>query len=273
MTSALCLKPRSEDDGHALPPSMMERVTLIMDLFERPQTHLTLETVSRRTHLPRSTTHRILDQLVRLDWLHHTVAGYVLGPRALGLGGREIGHSTLRAAAAPLLLDLAVRTKMVVHLAVLDGPDIYYLDKVGGRAAVDIPSRVGGRAFAHCTGLGKAMLAWLSPEEIDARYERVIERRTPHSIGRLDLLHRELGAIRRRNGLAVDRGECFPALGCVGLAVRGPEGPVAAISVVGDGRSAIELVAPAVVDTVRAVSKELFGTDRPYRRDPADLEP
>ncbi|MFJ9710360.1 IclR family transcriptional regulator [Streptomyces sp. NPDC101234] len=250
---------------------MMERVTLIMDLFERPQTRLTLEAVSRRTQLPRSTTHRILDQLVRLDWLRHTAAGYTLGTRALGLGGREIGHSALRAAAAPHLLDLAVRTRMVVHLAVLDGPEIYYLDKVGGRAAVDIPSQVGGRAVAHCTGLGKAMLAWLSPEDIDARYTQVIERRTPHSIGRLDQLHRELALVRRRNGLAIDRGECFPDLGCVGLALRGPEGPLGAISVVGDGRSALELVAPLVVEAVRAVSEELLTTPQPGRRDVPSL--
>ncbi|WP_443073282.1 IclR family transcriptional regulator [Streptomyces sp. NBC_01451] len=260
MTSALRLDPRpSEVVGQALPPSMMERVTLIMDLFERPQTHLTLETVSRRTHLPRSTTHRILDQLVRLDWLRHTVAGYTLGQRALGLGGREIGHSALRSAAAPHLLDLAVRTRMVVHLAVLDGPEIYYLDKVGGRAAFDIPSKVGGRAVAHCTGLGKAMLAWLSPEEIDARYAHLIERRTDHSIGHLDHLHSELRTVRRRNGLAIDRGECFPDLGCVGLALRGPEGPIGAISVVGDGSSSLELVAPLVVNAVKAVSEDLFG--------------
>ncbi len=272
MTSALRLSSRSSEvDGPAPPPSMMERVTLIMDLFDRPQTHLTLESVSRRTHLPRSTTHRILDQLVRLDWLRHTVAGYTLGSRALGLGGREIGHSALRAAAAPHLLDLAVRTRMVVHLAVLDGPEIYYLDKVGGRAAVDIPSKVGGRAIAHCTGLGKAMLAWLSPEEIDTRYAQLIERRTQHSIGHLGQLHRELGLVRRRGGLAIDRGECFPELGCVGLALRGPAGPVGAISVVGDGRSSLELVAPLVVGAVRAVSEELFGLPQSYRRDISDV--
>ncbi|MFK4105172.1 IclR family transcriptional regulator [Streptomyces sp. NPDC019531] len=246
---------------------MMERVTLIMDLFERPQTRLTLETVSRRTGLPRSTTHRILDQLVRLDWLHHTLSGYLLGSRALGLGGREIGHSTVRAAAAPQILELAVRTKMVVHLAVLDGSEIYYLDKVGGRAAVDIPSRVGGREVAHCTGLGKAMLAWLSPEEIDARYGEVIERRTPQSLGRLDALHRELGAVRRRNGLAVERGECFPDIACVGLAIRGPDGPVAAISAVGESGSAVERIAPLVVNAVRSISDELFGAAQPYHRE------
>jgi DNA-binding IclR family transcriptional regulator len=111
------------------------------------------------------------------------------------------------------------------------------------------------------------MLAWLSPEEIDARYQQSMECRTSHSIGRLDLLHRELGTVRRRNGLAIDRGECFPDLGCVGLALRGPDGPVGAISVVGDGRAPLELVAPLVVNAVRAVSEELFGGGEPYRRD------
>ncbi|MGW1715170.1 IclR family transcriptional regulator [Streptomyces sp. NPDC002156] len=262
--SALHLGSRLEAERPVLPPSMMERVTLIMDLFEHPRTRLTLETVSRRTRLPRSTAHRILDQLVRLDWLHHTESGYALGPRALGLGGRETGHSTLRAAAAPQLLDLAMRTRMVVHLAVLDGLEIYYLDKIGGRAAVDVPSRVGGRATAHCTGLGKAMLALLSPEEIDARYAPLMERRTRHSIDRLDVLHRELGAVRGRNGLALDHGECFAEIACLGLAIRGPEGAVGAISVVADARSAVERVAPLVVNAVRAVTDEFFAGRRPH---------
>lgn len=115
------------------------------------------------------------------------------------------------------------------------------------------------------------MLAWLSPEEIDARYAQVIERATHHSIGRLDQLHRELGLVRRRNGLAIDRGECFPDLGCVGLALCGPEGPVGAISVVGDGRSSLERVAPLVVNAVRAVSEDLFGAADSYRRDVPDV--
>ncbi|MFD3606139.1 IclR family transcriptional regulator, partial [Streptomyces sp. NPDC058656] len=67
-----------------------------------------------------------------------------------------------------------------------------------------------------------------------------------------------------------DRGECFPDLGCVGLALRGPEGPVGAISVVGDGGSPLEFVAPLVVKAVREVSEELFGRPQPYRRDMRD---
>jgi DNA-binding IclR family transcriptional regulator len=94
-----------------------------------------------------------------------------------------------------------------------------------------------------------------------------MEPRTPQSIGRLDQLHRELGLVRRRNGLAIERGECFPHIGCVGLALRGPEGPVAAISVVGDDSSALELVAPLVVNVVRTVSEELLETPGPDRHE------
>ncbi|WP_211840270.1 IclR family transcriptional regulator [Saccharopolyspora hirsuta] len=239
-----------------VPPSMVERLTLILDLFERPHTHQTLEDVTRRTRLPRSTAHRILDQLVRLRWLDHTAAGYRLGKRALGLGGREIGQNALRSAAAPVLHDLAIRTELVVHLAVLVDTEVYYLDKVGGRSAVEVPSRVGGRAPAHCTALGKAMLAWLPPERVEAEYGNPV-RRTARSIADPGVLHQELDRIRRRRGLAFERGECFPKIGCVGIALRGPDGPVAAISLVGDARSPLERVAPLLIQAARGVSTEL----------------
>jgi len=85
------------------PPSMVERMTLIMDCFEGSNTRLLLEEISRRTGLPRSTAHRILDQLVRLQWVEHTRAGYLLGRRVRTWGARESGHADLRAAAAPWL--------------------------------------------------------------------------------------------------------------------------------------------------------------------------
>lgn len=240
-----------------LPPSMVERVTLIMDLFERRSTRLTLEDVAGCTRLPRSTAHRILDQLVRLCWLDHTSAGYCLGRRALGLGGRDGSHGEIRAAAAPLLHQLQMRTGMVVHLAVLDGAEVHYLDKVGGRFAASVPSRVGGRAPAHSTALGKAILAWLEPEQVDARVATVISRQTTRTIADMGTLHQELHRIRSRRGLAFERGECFPDLACAAAAVRGPEGPMAAISLVGDSRTVLEKVAPLVVHAARQTSLSL----------------
>ncbi|MEV6162196.1 IclR family transcriptional regulator [Streptomyces sp. NPDC052052] len=237
---------------------MVERVTLIMDVFEGQTVRLSLEEVARYTQLPRSTAHRILDQLVRLCWLEHTGLGYGLGRRALRFGGGDGAHGRIRESAAARLHQLQIKTGMVVHLAVLDGPDVYYLDKVGGRFAAAVPSRVGGRAPAHSTALGKAMLAWLEPEDVEVRAGHSIRRQTQRTISDMSTLHQELNRIRRRHGLAFERGECFPDIACVATAVRGPEGPVAAISLVGDTCSPLEKVAPLVVDAARQVSLELF---------------
>lgn len=84
-----------------LPPSMIGRMTLIIDAFENRSSRLTLEEVAYRTRLPRSTAHRILDQLVGCQWLEHTSYGYRLGPRALGLGGQDGSRGEIREAAAP----------------------------------------------------------------------------------------------------------------------------------------------------------------------------
>ncbi|MDP5181911.1 IclR family transcriptional regulator [Blastococcus sp. BMG 814] len=259
-----------------LPPSMVERMTLILDAFEGRSTRLTLEDVARRTHLPRSTAHRILDQLVRLSWLEHTPFGYRLGQRALGLGGCDGGFEEIRVAAAPLLHELQIKTGMVVHLAVLEGAAVYYLDKVGGRFAGAVPSRVGGRAPAHSTALGKAMLAWLEPEQVDCQIGQAIGRLTSRTIGDLSTLHQELNRIRQRRGLAFERGECFSGIACVAAAVRGPEGPLASISLVGDARTPLEKVAPLVVDAARQVSLALhpnLDSDRRPRAIPGAAGP
>lgn len=259
MSTVAVQRPDTGASAHReLPPSMLERMTLILDAFEARTTRLTLEDVARHTHLPRSTAHRILDQLVNLKWLEHGAFGYGLGGRALGLGGSDGGHAQIREAAAPLLHNLHLRTGLVVHLAVLDGPDVYYLDKVGGRFATSVPSRVGGRAPVHSTALGKAMLACMQPEQVDELLARDLLRMTTHTISKPAMLHQELGRIRGRNGLAFERAESFPNIACAAAAVRGPEGPLAGISLVGDAGTTLETVAPLVVRGARHVAAQLF---------------
>lgn len=241
-----------------LPSSMVERMTRILDVFEGPRDHATLEQICRSTHLPRSTAHRILDQLVRLGWLDHTSAGYRLGRRALSLGGSAHGHVDVRGAAAPYLHDLSVRTGAVIHLAVLQADQVSYLDKVGGRFAVTVPSRVGGTQPAHCTALGKAMLAWHDPDAVDDVLSETLVAQTRATIVHRDALHVELHRIRQRGGLAFERGESFPELSCAAVAIHGPDGPVAALSAVGPADIQIERAAPLVVNAARSISRELY---------------
>lgn len=243
----------------SLPPSMVERMTLILDLFASRSTWLTLEEIARETQLPRSTAHRILDQLTRLQWLEHGSSGYGLGRRSLVLGGGGAAEQAdLRSAASPYLHDLLLRTGAVVHLGVLSGSRVRYLDKLGGRFATTVPSRVGGTAPAHCTGLGKALLAWLAPEQVDELVGDQLPARTPATISELDVLHSELGRIRARGGLALERGECFPDIACVAAAIRGPRGPVGAISIVAAAGTPLERVAPLLVDATRRIAGDLF---------------
>jgi DNA-binding IclR family transcriptional regulator len=272
MTLMTTQPPDEESCGRteSRPPSMVERMTLIMDCFDGSHSRLLLEDIARRTGLPRSTAHRILDQLERLQWVEHTRSGYLLGRRVLTWGDRESGHAGLRAAAAPVLHELALKTDLVVHLAILDGTAVEYLDKIGGRRAAAVASRVGGRAPAHCTALGKAILAWLPPEQVDSLYAGGLRTSGPGEIGDLEALHQTLHRIRERGGLAFERGECVPGVGCAGAAIRGPKGPVGAISLVGPESAPLERLGPLVLNAAQKVSTELFGgirrSSRGHRR-------
>lgn len=242
-----------------LPSSMVERMTLIMDAFAGQRARLTLEDIARATRLPRSTAHRILDQLVRLDWLDHSPSGYRLGRRALAFGSGEGSHAGIRAAAAPFLHRLQLRTGMVAELAVLDGPDVLYLDKAGGRSALTVPSRVGGRAPAHCTALGKAILAWLAPEQVDALTGETSHRRGGRAAAGAGPLYQELWQVRQRRGLAFERGECCPGVAAVAAAIHDSEGPAAAIALAGGSTAPLERVAPLVAHAAQQVSRALTG--------------
>ncbi|WP_300681892.1 IclR family transcriptional regulator [Nocardioides sp.] len=244
----------------APPPSMIDRMTSILDAFDGPEAHLLLETVCERTGLARSTAHRILDHLIKLAWVERDEPGYRLGSRTRALAACDHDQLDLRAASAPILHELALRTGMVVHLAVLDGAEVSYLDKVGGRQAVTIPSQVGGRMPAHATALGKAMLAVLPAEEVDERVAGALDRPTARTIGVREQLHLELHRIRTRNGLAFERGECLDRISCVAGALDTRRGMVAALSLTGDRRAPLEQVAPLLHAAVQHVSQAVAST-------------
>lgn len=255
----------AQERAQQAPTSMVERMTAIMDAFEDPALRLTLEEIASRTGLPRSSTHRILNQLVRLGWVERSPQGYGLGPRALGLGRqRPDDGAAVRHAAAPHLHELQLRTGLVVHLSALDGRDVVYLDKLGGRSASTVPSRVGERAPAHSTAGGKAMLAMLEPQELDRSLADRLPRRTPRTICDPTTLRHELRRIRRRGGLAFEHGESVSGVGCVAAAVSDPETPVAAVSLCGElALPQLERLAPLVLAAARETMRSLHSADEP----------
>jgi DNA-binding IclR family transcriptional regulator len=257
------------------PVSMIERMTLVLDAFDGATPWLTLQQLADRSGLPRSTVHRILDQLVRLRWLEHVGTGYRLGMRALELGGLAVAHNELRDATSPLLHELHERTSATVHLAVVDHLDVVYLDKVSGRSSTGIASRVGGRTPAHATAAGKAILAWTDPRQVDAMFRGKLVSRTPRTLTSMETLQQELIAIRARGGLAFEREESAPGVASVAAPLRGSGRAIASVSLSGDARRIdLNRLAPFVQATARQASAALFPLD-PYarRRRPRTDEP
>jgi DNA-binding IclR family transcriptional regulator len=208
----------------ATPSAVIDRVSLVLDSFEGPG-RLTLAQIVRRTGLPRSSAHRMLERLVQLRWLRRSGRDYELGMRLVELGSLAVHQDRLVRAASPLLGELHRATGLVVHLAVLDGPDVVYLEKIGDRMVSAIPTRVGGRQPAHCTAVGKAIVAEDAAVDLQAR-------KTRYSISSSCQLAVELTKVRA-HGIAFEREESLLGFGCVAAPIGSPGEAVAAVSVCG----------------------------------------
>ncbi len=209
------------------PTAVIDRISLVLDAFDGPG-RLTLAQIVRRTGLPRSSAHRMLERLVQLRWLRRSGRDYELGMRLVELGSLAVHQDRLVRAARPLLGELHRATGLVAHLAVLDGPDVVYLDKTGDRMADAIPTRVGGRQPAHCTAVGKAILAYCDEDaQVDLRV-----RKTKYSVSTGSQLAAELAKVRA-HGVAFEREESLLGFGCVAAPIGGPGEAVAAVSVCG----------------------------------------
>jgi DNA-binding IclR family transcriptional regulator len=212
--------------------TMVDRFTSIIDAFDDATVGLSLDQVAARAELPRSTTHRILDHLVRLNWLSHSERGYGLGRRAMSWGAGDAADLRLREAAAPVLHDLQISTGAVVHLGVLVGRHIVHVDKLGGGFAV--PTRVGSRGPADQLALGLAVLAALPPEGVDLA------------------LSAELYRIRR-TGVVRRRGDYGPGLTSVAATIDSR----AAVGIVLPDNVCAERYQPLVVNGAAKVRRAL----------------
>ncbi|PTR45406.1 IclR-like helix-turn-helix domain-containing protein [Rhodococcus sp. OK611] len=142
----------------SLPTSTLDRLSLVLDTF-RSAPRLSLTEVSRGTGIPRTSTLRMLEQLVRMGWLRRRGAEYELGDTLAELGALSLYRDSVDRVVTPLLRELHLVTGHVVHLGVLDGKDVLYLEKVGGSAAPHLRTRVGTRIPARSSTIGKALLA------------------------------------------------------------------------------------------------------------------
>jgi DNA-binding IclR family transcriptional regulator len=247
-------------------PPVVRRVLAILEAFSPEQPELSLAEIGRCAGLPPATAHRLVGELAAWGALERTSGGrYRIGLRLWEVGALAPRGLGLRELALPFLEDLYEATHQNVQLAVLDGLDVVYLERLWGKGAVHVLTRVGLRFPAHATGVGLVLLAYAAPEVQEAAIAGTLRRFTDRTITDGGRLRRVLAEVRRC-GVAVSDGQVEVFALSVAAPVYGRDDEVvAAVSVVvdkasGDARS----VEPAVRATARGISRSL-GAPRALR--------
>ncbi len=210
--------------------TMIQSVAKAIDVlhaFTPTEPRLALGEVVHRLGLPKSTAHNLLATLVAGGLVERTDDDrYALGPQliALTLGVRV--NVELRDRSAPLLRELADVCRDSVFLVVRDGDSCLYIYAVESATRLQARTAIGDRSPFHCTAVGKAMLAFMPQEEIDAILSRtVLNRFTENTITDIAALQAEL-AITRRRGHSIDNAEHEEGIYCVGAPIHDASGAV-----------------------------------------------
>jgi DNA-binding IclR family transcriptional regulator len=238
--------------------SVTARVLRLLGAFTPESPELTLSQLSRRAALPLTTTHRIVDELARWGAIERGADGmYRIGLRLWEVGALAPRGIGLREAAMPFLEDLYEATHENVQLAVLEGTEALYVERISGRDAVNVLTRVGGRLPLHATGVGLVLLAHADPALQEEILAGPLRRFTEKTITSPQVLRRTLADIRRSQ-FAVTDGQVELIALSVAAPIYGPtDEVVAALSIVVPARRRPEPFIPAVRAAARGVSRAL----------------
>lgn len=218
---------------------VVESVDRALRLLQELAEHgsgVTLSELASTTGLPKSSLHRTLGALQERGFAtQRDDARYLLGAELLRIAFEFQGRLDLRVLLRPTLERVRATLNETVHVGVLDGPDVVYVDKLESTRPLSLTSKIGGRNPAHATAVGKALLAWAYPTQASitewVRRDGPLVRRTSRTIVDASHLAKELSRVRA-DGFSKDLEESEPGVRCLATPVFfGGAVPIAAISV------------------------------------------
>jgi DNA-binding IclR family transcriptional regulator len=255
----------AEIDGHRRARSVTSKVFSLLDAFTGDDVELSLNELARRTALPLSTAYRLAGELVEWGGLERADGGgYRLGLRLLEVGSLAPRSAGLTEIVVPFMQDLFIATRENVHLAVLDGYEALYVERVTGLQSIAVKARRWGRMPLHATGVGKVLLAYSPVEFVDHLIATGLTRYTPYTIVAPGHLRRNLADIRR-TGVGIAHEEMTVGRVSVAAPLLGAGGrAVAAMSIVVpttvDPQRLTAAVRTAALSASRRLREESFGS-------------
>jgi len=206
----------------------LSRGLRVLEILVDSPLGLPLSRIAEQSGLSKSSAHRLLQTLVQNGYLSQKQESghYFPSLKVLTLSHKLIEDTDLRAVSHPHLEALAKATGETAHLVLLDHDSMIYVDKVESSSPIRMYSRIGRSAPAHCTGVGKVILAHLSADRrADLLGGEALARYTPNTITDRVELEQNLAQIRQR-GFAVDDGEHEESVRCLASPLFGADGRI-----------------------------------------------
>ena len=245
------------------------RALAVLDCFAADTPALTLSEIARRLGLPVSSTHRQIKELVRWGALERDESGrYSIGLHLWEVGALAPRSKGVREAAMPFLEDLYEATHENVQVAILDGNEVVYVERLFSHHATRIIARPGARLPLHATGVGRVLLAHAGPDLVNEVLARPLKRYTEYSMVDPRELRRELATVRKAGYAISDRQFELVSTSVAAPICGAGNNVVAALSIIVPSRDGTARgFVPAVVAAARGISRAL-GARLPR---PADL--
>jgi IclR family transcriptional regulator, KDG regulon repressor len=207
----------------------------ILEKLAQSNAGMTVVELADSIGIHKTSVYRYINTLLEAGYVQNDGdSRYQLGNKILELGSQKLRQMPLREVAHPFLIKLNEKTQMTVHLCVLDGRDVVYIDKIESHRSLPIMSRIGSHAPAYCTAVGKALLSNLPTDQLVSLLQGMtLEKRTENTITDPIKLLEELRLTAER-GYAIDNAEHEEGIMCFAASVRGIGGDViGAISITG----------------------------------------
>lgn len=225
--------PKALADGYLV--QSVDEAMLLLELLAT-RDNMSLQQLASQLVVSKTTIYRLLSTLERRDFVEQSpgTRKYQIGPKAFEVGSRYLRRIGLGLEIQPVLQELRRQTHETINVAILRDGQVIYVNKVESEQTLRADLYVGRRVFAHCTALGKVLLAWLDPADVDAVVaQHGLPRLTPQTIDSRSRLDQELAEVRKL-GYALDDEEHIVGILCIAAPIRDYSGRVvAAVSMAG----------------------------------------
>jgi len=195
----------------------IDRALTVLEVLSQSKKGLTNSEVSRKLALPKSTASYILRTLRNRGYLlkEEQLGKYRLTAKLFSVGSQGLHSLELHDVALPVMQELVDKTGLAGHVAVLDGYEAVYIEKIEKPGFIKMDTWVGRRVDVHCTAVGKALIAHLSREKLEEIIRvRGLPKHTPETITSPHQLFSELEKVRAE-GYALDLFENNPGVNCI----------------------------------------------------------